>query len=331
MSQQQVLDYVAFFEQKDKDSDVLVSVNREHVREQFETQMELMNIGASIQSAAISDNDRKKKDKGREETEAQKRAEMRIRDKKENTEKIREAQSALQQNDRYRKQRVEQSDERMNQVRVQSEQFERKGDTQRTENAMKTQLVREKQQSVGDSGEQRRKQKASQVEFTIKENYTRGQDERKGADQRITNTQLKIDQKKDEAEAFTEGKGIAARENAMEIERQKRDNEFADLERENKSSNERYEARKKAYEKSVGEPRDEEAYKAVSGTENLKQGVTENSYKLGNKMVTERLVKIGKKVDKYKKVVSKTAIYFFRNGQSITEETWKQGTLEEPD
>jgi hypothetical protein len=48
-------------------------------------------------------------------------------------------------------------------------------------------------------------------------------------------------------------------------------------------------------------------------------------------MVTERLVKIGNKVDKYKKVVSKTAIYYFRNGTSITEETWKLATLAEPD
>ena len=331
LSQQKVAEFAEFFEQKDKDSDVLVSTNREHVREQFETQMELMNIGASIQSAAISDNERKKKDKGREEAEAQKRADMRIRDKKENTEKIRESHASLQQNDRYRKQNVERNGERINQVREQSDEFERKGDTQRSENAMKTEIVREKQKSVGDHGEQRRKQKAAQVDFTIKENYTRAQDERQGADQRITNTQLKIDQKKDEAEAFVKGKDIIVRENAMEIERQKRDTEFADRERENKSSNERYDARKKAFEKNPGEPRSEEDYKAVAGTENLKQGVTENSYKLGNKTVTERFVKVGNKVDKYKKVVSKTAIYFFRNGQSITEETWKQATLEEPD
>ena len=159
------------------------------------------------------------------------------------------------------------------------------------------------------------------MDFTIKENYTRAQDERQGADQRITNTQLKIDQKKEEAEAFVQGKDVAMRENAIEIERQKRDVEFADRERESKSSNERYDARKKAFEKNPGEPREEEDYKAVAGTENLKQGVTENSYKLGNKMVTERLVKVGNKVDKYKKVVSKTAIYFFRNGQSTVSYT----------
>ena len=63
----------------------------------------------------------------------------------------------------------------------------------------------------------------------------------------------------------------------------------------------------------------------------MREGVTENSYKLGNKMVTERIVKIGNKVDKYKKVVSKTAIYYFCNGQSITEVNWRQATLSEPD
>jgi hypothetical protein len=256
---------------------------------------------------------------------------VRIRDNKEDVEKKKEIQASVQQNDRYRKQNVEKSQELLERTSAQSEQYERKGDTQRAENAMKTQVVRDKQQSVGDTGEQRRKQKASQVEFTKKEADIRARDDKQGADQRITNTQLKIDQKKEDAEAFTEGKEIKARENAMEIERQKRDVEFAERERENKSSNERYEARKDAFEKNAGEPRSEEEYKAIPGTETLKQGVTENSYKLGNKMVTERLVKIGNKVDKYKKVVSKTAIYYFRNGQSITEETWKLATLAEPD
>jgi len=331
MSQQEVMDYVAFFEQKDKDSDVLVSINREHVRNQFETQSELMNIGASIQNAAIADNERKKKDKGKEQSDAQKRADLRIRDNKEDVEKQREVQASIQQNDRYRKQNIDKSQALIERTQEQTEQFESKGATQRTENAMKTQLVRDRQQSVGDTGEQRRKQKASQVEYKKKEADIQMRDEKQGADQRITNTQLKIDQKKDEAEAFTEGKEIKARENALEIERQKRDAEFAERQREGKSSNERYEARKEAFEKNAGEPKKEEEYKVVPGTETLKQGVTENSYKLGNKMVTERLVKIGNKVDKYKKVVSKTAIYFFRNGQSITEETWKLATLAEPD
>jgi hypothetical protein len=326
-----VLEFVAFFEQKDKDSDVLVSVNRERVKNQFETQSELASIGSSIQSAAIADNERKKKENGGQQGEASKRADGRIRDTKEKVEKKKDDQVAIQQNDRYRKKNVEKNQDLIDRTAKQNEQFERKGSTQTAENAMKVEVTRSKQQSVGDTGEQRRKQKANQVEFVKKEVVIQERDDKQGADQRITNTQLKIDQKKDEAIAFTEGKEIKARENAVDIERQKRDAEYAERQREGKSSNERYEARKEAFEKKAGEPKKEEEYKVIPGTENLKQGVTENSYKLGNKMVTERLVKVGNKVDKYKKVVSKTAIYYFRDGQSISEETWKQATLAEPD
>jgi hypothetical protein len=331
VAQQDVMDFIAFFEQKDKDSDVLVSVNRERVKNQFETQSELISIGSSIQSAAIADNERKKKENGGQQGEASKRADVRIRDSKEKVERKKDEQAAIQQNDRYRKKNVERNQDLIDRTAKQNEQFERKGSTQRSENAMKVEVTRSKQQSVGDTGEQRRKQKASQVEFEKKEAVIQERDDKQGADQRITNTQLKIDQKKDEAIAFSEGKEIKARENAMEIERQKRDSEYAERQREGKSANERYEARKEAFEKKAGEPKKEEEYKVIPGTENLKQGVTENSYKLGNKMVTERLVKVGNKVEKYKKVVSKTAIYYFRNGQSISEETWKQATLEEPD
>jgi tetratricopeptide (TPR) repeat protein len=331
VAQQDVLEFVAFFEQKDKDSDVLVSVNRERVKNQFETQSELASIGSSIQSAAIADNERKKKENGGQQGEASKRADGRIRDTKEKVEKKKGDQAAIQQNDRYRKKNVEKNQDLIDRTAKQNEQFERKGSTQTAENAMKIEVTRSKQQSVGDTGEQRRKQKANQVEFVKKEAVIQERDDKQGADQRITNTQLKIDQKKDEAIAFTEGKEIKARENAVDIERQKRDAEYAERQREGKSSNERYEARKEAFEKKAGEPKKEEEYKVIPGTENLKQGVTENSYKLGNKMVTERLVKVGNKVEKYKKVVSKTAIYFFRDGQSISEETWKQATLEEPD
>ena len=331
MKNQQVKEFAEFFEQKDKDSDVLVSINQENIQNQFQNQTELMSIGAGIQSAAISDNERKKRNQGKEEDEASKRADVRIRESKEGAVKKREFQASIEQNDRYRKQKVEENKDLYDRHEEQSQAFVRKGDAQRTENMMKTQITRDKQKSVGDSGEQRRKQKASQVEFQKKEADIQAKDDKQGANQRITNTQLVIDQKKNEAETLPEGKDLKSRENAMEIERKKRDAEFEDRERESKSSNQQYEARKEAFAKSAGEPTKEEDYKAVPGTENLKQGVTENSYKLGNKMVTERLVKIGNKVDKYKKVVSKTAIYFFRNGTSITEETWKQATLAEPD
>jgi len=331
MKEQEIQDFVAFFDQKDKDSDVLVSIHRDHIKEQYETLSELYNIGASIQDAAIADNDRKKKDNGKEQSEAQKRADLRIRDNEEKAVKQREVQDAVKQTDRYREISIKKNEAMFERADKNAQDYERKGAANRAENVMKTDMSRQKQESVGDTGEQRRKQHAAQVEVKRNEVAIQSRDERKAADQRITNTQLKIEKRKDDAEAFVEGKDMQSRENAMDIERQKRDEEFALKQRESKSSNERYEARKDAFEKKAGEPRKEEDYKQVAGTEHLKQGVTENSYKLGNKMVTERLVKIGNKVEKYKKVVSKTAIYYFRDGQSITEETWKLATLAEPD
>lgn len=331
LKEQEIQDYVAFFEQKNKDSDVLVSMNRDRVRNQYETQSELLNIGTSIQNAAIADNERKKKDNGKEQSEAEKRADLRIQDNQEKVVKQREQHESVKQTDRYRQLNVERKDEVFERNRKNQENYERKGATGRTENAMKADLTRTRQNEVGDAGEQRRKQKAAQVESNRNQESIRSRDERQSADQRITNSQLKIERRKDDVEAAVEGKDLNTRENAIEIERKKRDEEFAQKQRENKSSNERYDARKEAFEKNPGEPKKEEEYKQIAGTEHLKQGVTENSYKLGNKMVTERLVKIGNKIDKYKKVVSKTAIYYFRNGQSITEETWKQATLAEPD
>jgi len=237
----------------------------------------------------------------------------------------------VKQTDRYRKLNIDKNEATFARTQKNNEDYQRKGDTGLAENVMKTEVKRQRQSTLGDTGEQRRKQKATQVEVKRNEVAVQSRDERKAADQRITNSQLKIDQRKSDAEEFVQGKDIETRENAMEVERKKRDEEFAQKQRENKSSNERYDARKEAFDKKGGEPRKEEEYKQVPGTEQLKQGVTENSYKLGNKMVTERLVKIGNKVDKYKKVVSKTAIYYFRNGTSITEETWKLATLAEPD
>jgi hypothetical protein len=117
----------------------------------------------------------------------------------------------------------------------------------------------------------------------------------------------------------------------MEIEKTKQDQEYGEMEMEMESANKRYESRKSAFEKKVGEPKDEKDYLPVPGTEELKEGVTEESYQLGNKMVTERSVKVGNKVDNYKKVVSKTGIYFFCNGRSITEQAWRQATLAEPE
>jgi len=56
------------------------------------------------------------------------------------------------------------------------------------------------------------------------------------------------------------------------------------------------------------------------------QGVTEESYTEGNKVIIKRVVVQGNKADEYSKVIAKWGTFYFKNGQSITEHIWSVNT-----
>jgi hypothetical protein len=56
------------------------------------------------------------------------------------------------------------------------------------------------------------------------------------------------------------------------------------------------------------------------------EGVTEESYTEGNKVIIRRVVVNGNKADEYSKVIAKWGTFYFRNGQSITEAIWNNET-----
>ena len=62
--------------------------------------------------------------------------------------------------------------------------------------------------------------------------------------------------------------------------------------------------------------------------ENYPQGVTEESSTLGNKVIITRIVVSGKNGDEFKKVVDKAGSYYFKNGHSISENTWNRETID---
>jgi len=62
--------------------------------------------------------------------------------------------------------------------------------------------------------------------------------------------------------------------------------------------------------------------------ENYPQGVTEESSTLGNKVIITRIVVSGKHGDEFKKVVDKAGEYYFKNGLSISKNTWSRETIE---
>ncbi len=58
------------------------------------------------------------------------------------------------------------------------------------------------------------------------------------------------------------------------------------------------------------------------------QGVTEESYTEGNKVIIRRVVVQGNKADDYSKVIAKWGTFYFKNGQSISEQIWSRDTEE---
>jgi tetratricopeptide (TPR) repeat protein len=60
--------------------------------------------------------------------------------------------------------------------------------------------------------------------------------------------------------------------------------------------------------------------------EKYPQGVTEESYNEGNKVVIKRIVVKGNVADEYKKVIANWGTFYFKNDQPITETIWRKET-----
>lgn len=73
-------------------------------------------------------------------------------------------------------------------------------------------------------------------------------------------------------------------------------------------------------------PRPFAAYTRNELASHYPQGVTEESYTEGNKVIIKRVVVQGNKADEYSKVIAKWGTFYFRNGQSISELIWTVNT-----
>lgn len=73
-------------------------------------------------------------------------------------------------------------------------------------------------------------------------------------------------------------------------------------------------------------PRDFANYNRNKLAQEYPPGVTEESSTQGNKVIIRRIVVNGNRADEYSKVIAKWGIYYFKNGQSITEAIWTRET-----
>jgi hypothetical protein len=151
--------------------------------------------------------------------------------------------------------------------------------------------------------------------------------------QRMTNGQERTSQAREAVVAVQEQNNALAQRGAASVEVQQRkveDEKQAQQAREaiyaGNSAEARAAAREKLANTPSNQPRAFADYNRSKLAQEYPEGVTEESYTEGNKVIIRRVVVNGNKADDYSKVIAKWGTFYFKNGQSITEIMWKNET-----
>jgi hypothetical protein len=88
-----------------------------------------------------------------------------------------------------------------------------------------------------------------------------------------------------------------------------------------------YEKREQLF-KSAVLPKHQTRSEIIANVQDEEDAITERSFDVGNKKVLERTVKTDGQTFVYRKIVSTAGVYYFKNGLSITEQTWKDETTD---
>jgi len=320
---QRILENNAFHARKSSSQEELIAQRENGIENQRQLIAKTGQKAEVLYQGNVTSVEQKKKDEEKRQGDSKKNADNKINRNQADVEKAQKNQNQLSQNDRQRSLRIAENETTKEKAKKNAEDAERHGDVLRKDNQNTIEKIQKEQDELTFNGEEIRKEKQDEIAQTIKNQQKSNDDKSKAAYERLKNASMEVDSQKADAREQNEKNKSITTDKANAIAKQKSELELQRMEKQVEETQRHFERRKELYEKANGPPEDG----SIDTTEPLAEGVTENSYKLGNKMITERTVTIGNKVNTYKKVVSKTAIYYFKNGKSITEVTWKMETL----
>lgn len=241
------------------------------------------------------------------------------------------AYAQVNRKDEFRGERIDRSNEMEEKNRENLRNYREMGSTLRKDNEYDVKRAKEGQQTMTEIGEDERRDRVRNMD-TEKEQYTAfTRDIQAAADERQKLNIESSEYKKKQLRDISKGKEVLREDKQYEINKKKDDHQYFLSEKGEEAKLKRYDARQDQFGKNAGREKNFDEYILPEGMEDIEEGVQERSFELGNKMVIERTVKRGNKVDSYRKVISKTGIYYFKNGNSITANTWKRETLEVQD
>lgn len=310
-----------------EDGNDLIAANSEKAQQQKTGVEQVSQKGKDANKKAADENEKKKKEQQANQSTYQSTSAGRIEDNKAKSIEQKEQQEALKSNNRYQEAKSDQLAERKTELSTQEQERAAKSEDMQANRISKVEEQKQQAQALTEKGTDTQKAKATEIQEKSDQAAQKMDDKRDASNEKIQSRKDQIERTKEQKENLAEGKDESREARAQAIENKKATIELQTTEQRQKSGESQASAAEKLRAQNRGEKKSEDDYLIVEGTETLPEGVTENSYKLGEKMVTERTVKVGNKIDKYRKVVSKTGTYYFKNGKSITEGTWKQETL----
>ena len=258
-------------------------------------------------------------------------ASNRLKDYESEVEEKEDMLEAIALNDQQRASKVDESLREKDKVRKDQTQFASKGAALRSDNEYDVKRNKEFHRDTKQGGEEVRQENMRSTEADKQKYRSFTDDVRSAADERLIGYGEDTDKKKDQYRDIGEGKEVLVEDNAYEVKKAKERQNYFLTDAEETARVRRENARDELFDKDRGGEKDFDEYYLPEEAEDLEEGVQERSYEEGNKMVIERTVKRGNKVDIYRKVISKTGKYYFKNGKSITVTTWKRETLDVTD
>lgn len=126
--------------------------------------------------------------------------------------------------------------------------------------------------------------------------------------------------------ALGEGERERLRATQADINATQSGHAAAELERSLQAEDRRYEARQEVLALDRGSAPAAEDYELAPEDADVAPGIQEQSYDIPNGLVIERTVRVGNHVRRFRKVVTRTGVYYFEGDDSITEATWRRET-----
>jgi hypothetical protein len=241
-------------------------------------------------------------------------------------EDLKKAQANLQINDDFRKAEKVKMDRAVEDDKAFHDNAESQSDARRSGDKRNFELQDQIAKNIQKSGDELHQENVTEYRENLQDYSATDLNYRDAAKSRSEVENLEI---QDEKTKFIQIKDQRSEERNLEyteINDQKYSTQLSLNEKKNDASARSYEERQDLYKKQdeIKKPQTRpEITRAILQNESA---ITERSYDLGNKKVLERTVIVDGKTFTYKKIVSTTGVYYFKNGISITEQTWRDET-----